>query len=46
MIHMHEIEGGPRGLVGGLLLGAAVLLFMLFVFVGAYAVGRWVWSLA
>lgn len=43
---MHEIEDGWRGLFGGLLLGAAILLFVLFVFVGAWTVGHWVWSLA
>lgn len=43
---MHEIEGGFRGLIGGLLLGAAVLLFVLFVFVGAWTVGEWVWAAA
>lgn len=45
MIHLYEIEGGLRGLVGGLIIGAAIGLFVLFVFVGAYTVGHWVWAL-
>lgn len=43
---MCEIEGGWRGLVAGLLLGVAVLLFVVFVFVGVWTVGSWVWAAA
>lgn len=46
MIRLYEIEGGARGLAAGLLIGAAIGLFVLFFFVGAYTVGHWIWTVA
>lgn len=46
MIYLRDIEGGFRGLVGGLAVFAGILLLALFCFVGAWHVGVWVWALA
>lgn len=41
-----EIEGGTKDLLVGLFLYVSIVVLCLFCFVGAFTVGRWLWSLA